>query len=57
MENNGHVTRFSDSSLYDEKCINCGATDAMGDDRLDKPCPKADNNTHVVPLIDGAQSE
>ena len=26
-EVNGHVTRFSDSSLYDEVCVNCGATD------------------------------
>jgi len=25
----GHVTRFSDSSLYDEKCILCGAVDGM----------------------------
>ena len=23
----GHVTRFSDSSLYDEKCVLCGMTD------------------------------
>ena len=34
----GHVTRFSDSSLYDEVCINCGATDAYGG-RLDRKCP------------------
>lgn len=39
--NLGHVTRFSDSSLYDEVCCNCGATDARGDDRLIKPCPHA----------------
>jgi len=25
----GHVTRFSDSSLYDFKCIFCGAVDGM----------------------------
>lgn len=25
----GHVTRFSDSSLYDEKCILCDAVDGM----------------------------
>ena len=25
----GHVTRYSDSSLYDEKCIFCGAVDGM----------------------------
>ena len=34
---NGHVTRFSDSSLYDEVCNLCGATDATG--KLDLPCP------------------
>lgn len=34
-----HKTRFSDSSVYDEVCIYCGATDARGDPRLEKPCP------------------
>jgi hypothetical protein len=34
---NGHVTRYSDSSLYDEVCTLCGATDASG--KLDQPCP------------------
>jgi hypothetical protein len=34
-----HVTRFSDSSLYDEVCTNCGATDASG--KLEQPCPAA----------------
>jgi hypothetical protein len=34
---NGHITRFSDSSLYDEVCNLCGATDASG--KLDEPCP------------------
>ena len=24
---NNHVTRFSDSSFYDEVCVNCGETD------------------------------
>jgi hypothetical protein len=37
----GHETRMSDSSLYDEVCKKCGATDGRGDDRLNKPCPKA----------------
>lgn len=23
----GHITRFSDSSLYDEKCVMCGLVD------------------------------
>jgi hypothetical protein len=35
----GHVTRISDSSLYDEVCVNCGATDTSG--KLDQPCPSA----------------
>jgi len=34
-----HETRLSDSSRYDEVCVNCGATDARGDDRLNQPCP------------------
>jgi hypothetical protein len=34
---NGHITRYSDSSLYDEVCTLCGATDASG--KLDQPCP------------------
>jgi len=34
-----HVTRMSDSSLYDEVCVNCGATDASG--KLNQPCPSA----------------
>jgi 8-oxo-dGTP pyrophosphatase MutT (NUDIX family) len=28
-----------DSSLYDEKCLNCGATDGNGMAVLDRPCP------------------
>lgn len=36
---NGHFTRFSDSSLYDEVCTNCGATDTSG--KLNQPCPNA----------------
>jgi hypothetical protein len=23
----GHITRYSDSSIYDEKCVMCGMTD------------------------------
>lgn len=34
-----HKTRISDSSLYDEVCTLCGATDASGDKRLSSPCP------------------
>jgi hypothetical protein len=36
----GHVTRYSDSSLYDEVCVNCGATDAQAGG-LNQPCPAA----------------
>lgn len=32
-----HATRLSDSSLYDEVCVNCGATDTSG--KLDQSCP------------------
>lgn len=39
-----HKTRFSDSSLVDEICVKCGATDAIGDDRLNQPCPCADSD-------------
>ena len=38
MDNQGHVTRFSDSSLYDFVCVNCGATDSYNGN-LDKKCP------------------
>ena len=36
-----HKTRFSDSSLYDEVCIHCGATDLTpgGWGKLAEPCP------------------
>lgn len=34
-----HKTRFSDSSLYDEVCTLCGATDANGMAELNRPCP------------------
>jgi hypothetical protein len=37
----GHKTRSSDSSLYDEVCVYCGATDSRGSDALDRPCPAA----------------
>ena len=37
-----HKTRGSDSSLYDEVCIYCGATDKVpgGWGKLAEPCPK-----------------
>jgi len=39
MEYNGHIIRTSDSSLYDEVCTLCGATDRNDD--LERRCPKA----------------
>lgn len=39
MTHKTHKTRYSDSSLYDEKCELCGATDSSSDNRLEKPCP------------------
>lgn len=40
-DDKGHRTRFSDSSFHDEVCVLCGATDGRGDNRLERPCPKA----------------
>jgi len=34
----GHITRYSDSSLYDEVCLLCGTTDGWKG-RLDELCP------------------
>lgn len=44
---NGHKTRFSDSSFYDEKCIYCGATDCVpgGMGELAYRCPESDHHT------------
>jgi len=33
-----HVTRMSDSSHYDERCVLCEGTDGPGDTTLDHPC-------------------
>lgn len=41
MSHPSHKTRFSDSSLYDEVCVYCGATDGAGDNRLREGCPQA----------------
>ncbi len=43
-----HVTRFSDSSFYDEVCTVCGGTDASGDDRLDHPCQGSEKAGEVA---------
>jgi len=40
----GHVTRFSDSSLYDEVCVLCGLTDGS----LMMPRPNTTLNTRCV---------
>lgn len=34
-----HETKLSDSSLYDERCVKCGASDGRHDTRLFDPCP------------------
>ena len=47
-DNKGHITRFSDSSMYDEKCVKCGATDAVWDKGLNKKCPVKTMKTYVV---------
>ena len=38
---NGHKIRISDSSHYDEICVNCGASDRPGSAALERPCPVA----------------
>jgi hypothetical protein len=43
---NGHVTRFSDSALYDYVCVNCGATDATWDG-LGRKCPNSPSKKGV----------
>lgn len=48
MDHPSHKTRFSDSSLYDEVCVNCGATDGRGDNRLSLPCPKNSEKDHIM---------
>jgi hypothetical protein len=40
----GHITRYSDSSVYDEKCVMCGLTDGslmmpVKRDIYNTPCP------------------
>ena len=54
-DENGHVTRFSDSSLYDEVCINCGATDTGGS--LDKPCPSVPTSGPTSPATVAAVND
>lgn len=47
-----HQTAYSDSSVYDEKCTHCGATDAEGDTSLKRKCPKK-NNVDMTGLVAG----
>lgn len=44
-----HETRFSDSSLYDELCVDCGATDISGGGwgKLASPCSKGSERNNV----------
>lgn len=54
-DGNGHVTRLSDSSRFDEICVNCGAHDGIG---LYFRCPavppllytQSDMNTRIAEL-------
>lgn len=52
-----HVTRSSDSSLYDEVCTKCGATDEVpgGWGKLARPCPKqeTESNSAFIERLDG----
>src|SRR3546814_7325993 len=48
----GRTTRFSDSSLYDEGCTRCGATDGWGDKRLNQPCPAASSPSKSEQKVD-----
>lgn len=48
----GHKTRYSDSSLYDEVCTLCGATDARGNDALQRPCPCAEKPSRRAAAAD-----
>ena len=49
-----HKTRYSDSSLYDEVCEVCGATDSNGD--LNGPCPgpQGDRKAELTELLASA---
>lgn len=47
----GHVTRYSDSSLYDEVCTLCGATDAGTGLRY--PCPNRKKEPEMHKNNDG----
>lgn len=46
---NGHITRISDASSFDEICINCGATDEVpgGLGALAYPCPNPEGKDRL----------
>lgn len=52
MKHSSHKTRISDSSLFDEICIYCGATDGMTDNRLKFKCPSEGViDYHITPWL------
>lgn len=52
-----HVTRMSDSSIFDEICINCGNADSTSTwGRLAYPCPNEPDQHRVARMI-GASDE
>lgn len=57
MTHPSHKTRISDSSIYDEICTLCGATDARGGNRLNEPCPKAESKLDLVPPVPAALAD
>lgn len=50
MTHPSHDTYISDSSLYDERCRNCGATDRAGSVDLLMPCPKTNKAEYIAAL-------
>jgi len=58
MVHPSHKTRYSDSSLYDEVCVACGANDGRATKtRLDLPCnyPRVERGNQ--PVKDGWKSD
>lgn len=58
MTHPSHQTRYSDSSLYDEVCTLCGATDARGSDLLYQPCSASARAPAVLdPAVPAAEED
>lgn len=53
----GHKTRASDSSLYDEVCTLCGATDGPSDLRLTYECPLTMRPSSVAAKVASAEAK